>query len=389
MPTIIIALPDQLGGIAALNHNLVEYSSFRERVKLKIILYRDTTWTTPLFGEPFTWGETVRFEFSRLENRYAVLKRFSQLIGDGEGALVCNDNLELEAESIYPTGKRIYSIIHDFYNLKLAIQHYNSIDVFIAHSKLFHQVMMSSNPVANNFYYLPHGVFIPEWKEKTAEGKLGIAFIGRLVEAKGVMKLYEINELLKKKKTGTEWTIIGGGELKELLQQQWKNETNVIFCSPATKKNLLEIIQKCHLFVLPTAFEGSPVSILEAMSCGLVPLVSDLPGGIQEVVTSDLGFKLDGDDPLQFADCIEQLNDNRELLNKMSLSAYSVVKEKYNINATADKYFSLFNGYRSLPGKSRQAKISIGSMLDKKFIPNWVVKMVRRSLHSQKPMLSK
>ena len=385
--TVVIALPDQLGGIAALNHNLVEYASFREKVQLKVILYRDTTWTTPGFGDQFTWGETIRFEFSRWENRHAVLKRFSHVVGKGEGTLVCNDNLEVEAESIYPTGKKIVAIIHDFYNLKLAIKFYDKIDAFISHSNLFHQVMLSSDPIASKFHYLPHGVFIPALIKKPDTGKLKIAFIGRLVKSKGVTKLFEINEVLKQENVPAEWYIIGNGELKDQLQQQWLSESNVKFLSPVSKYELLELIRECKIFVLPTEFEGSPVSILEAMSCGLVPLVSDLPGGITEVVTEDTGFRLDGNDPRQFGDCIKKLYTDPVLLQKLSLQAYAKVKAQYNINNTADKYFALFCDENRKPGKPQGLNPRVGSFLDKKFIPNWMVKLLRKPQSSQQQVL--
>ncbi len=46
------------------------------------------------------------------------------------------------------------------------------------------------------------------------------------------------------------------------------------------------------VFVLPTQFEGSPVSLLETMSAGLVPVITDLPGGIREIVEPAVGFRL-------------------------------------------------------------------------------------------------
>jgi glycosyltransferase involved in cell wall biosynthesis len=376
-PKIVIALPDQLGGIASLNHNIVEHTSFRDKVDLKIILYRDTTWKTPVFGESFSWGETIRFQYSKWENRYSVLKRFAKLVGSGEGALICNDSLELEAESVYPTGKVVYNIIHDFYNLKLSIKFYNTIHFFISHSELFHQAIVSSDPTQKRYFYLPHGVFIPEYKSKTTTGKLKIAFVGRLVKAKGVLNLYEINKKLKENNVPVHWYIIGNGELKTELAEQWKNESNVSFSSPVKKTDLISLLQECHLFALPTEFEGSPVSIIEAMSCGLVPLVTDLPGGIREMVTDEVGFRIPNAQPELFAACITSLANNREKVHELSIKAFDLAKQKYNISKTADAYFSVFAGHQKQEMK-RTGRVEVGSSLDKKFLPNSLVSFIRK-----------
>jgi len=53
---------------------------------------------------------------------------------------------------------------------------------------------------------------------------------------------------------------------------------------PGYDPNPYRYMAKCDLFVLVSAWEGCPIALQEAMSCGAAVLVTDAPGGMKDIV---------------------------------------------------------------------------------------------------------
>jgi N-acetyl-alpha-D-glucosaminyl L-malate synthase BshA len=79
------------------------------------------------------------------------------------------------------------------------------------------------------------------------------------------------------------------------------------------KSNMQEIMCSADMFVLNSTLEGMPLTLLEAMSCGL-PVITTPAGGIPELVREDKdGFVTKGFEQEEFAQAIlHLLNDDAE-----------------------------------------------------------------------------
>jgi glycosyltransferase involved in cell wall biosynthesis len=381
-PEIVFVLPDILGGVSSFNRNIINNASLRKRAYVKVVLVSALDWPHPRNTEAFDADEVVAFRYGKYENQYAILKRLNAIFGTDPGAIFCNEGPEMESIYQYGTNKTVYQFIHDFYNIKLAVKYGGITDVFITHTKLFRDVLISSDPVNVRAFHLPHGVTIPQDLSLAAPGAtLKVVFTGRLIEAKGVQDLFSINQLLRDSGTIVEWTIIGRGPLKKHLEEQWRGETNISFASPDTTQEVMQIMSENDIFILPTRFEGSPVTILEALSTGLVPIVSDLPGGIREIVTENIGRRIPVGNNRAFADAIAILHRDRGQLEKMKVEARKLALEEFDIRVTADRYFDLLLQYASLKKeRGTMAPIHFGFRLDRKWLPNGLVSFLRKGL---------
>ena len=85
-----------------------------------------------------------------------------------------------------------------------------------------------------------------------------------------------MEENINKKNNIYKLILVGDGELKEQLikkSKQMKIEDKVIFYGNSSNVN--ELLQAIDLFVMPSLYEGFPISLVEAQTAGLKCIVSD------------------------------------------------------------------------------------------------------------------
>jgi glycosyltransferase involved in cell wall biosynthesis len=377
-PEIVFTFPDCMGGVASFNRNIINYSSLKNRFSTHVILIRSEEDKRTAFTDPLEADKVSRFHFSFKENQYHVCKRFNELLGSDPGCIVTDNDLTLKSVAIGNNPKTVFFLVHDYFYINYALQFEPVIDAAIAHSSFFKDILCAALPAAysNKSFYIPYGVEQPAVIKKEKREPLNVVFLGRLVEDKGVLELKKIDDLLSAQNVVVNWTIIGSGPLEQVLKEEWSSKTNVTFAKPAVTKDVYQILQAQDIQVLPTTFEGTPVSILECMANGAVPVVSDLPGGIRDIVKEDTGFKCKVNDPGSFADAIIYLSKNREKLAELQKNCLQVAREKYDINKAADDYFDFFLSYVGKPGRSKTMHINF-SRLDKPYMPNTLVKLTR------------
>jgi glycosyltransferase involved in cell wall biosynthesis len=380
---IVFTFPDVMGGVSSFNYNVINFSRLKNNCKIKVILIREIEDNRPLFYDKFEGIETIRFQYSKFDNLYFVCKRLNKLIGNEPGALVCDNRITLLTTQLFSVEKTVFHLIHDFFYVKQNIYFGSTIDVSIAHSSFFADCIFASDPESfnNRSLYIPYGVKqLESFPQKALNENLKLLFLGRLEKSKGVHLLNEIDDKLKSKGINVDWLIIGKGSLEEFLKNQWNGKTNVEFRAAKTNNEIYDWIVKQDVFVFPTTFEGTPVSILECISNGIVPLVSNLPGGIRDIVTKEIGFTLPVDDTNAFVAEILKLNADRQLLQSMQMSSWKKAVANYNIALNADNYFEVFFDYERFKRKTRQYPRPQLSRLDKSYVPNLIVKSIRRFL---------
>ncbi len=101
------------------------------------------------------------------------------------------------------------------------------------------------------------------------------------------------------------------------------------------------------VLLVPSAYEGLPMVILEALRWGL-PCVATRVGGHPEVIEHGVnGFLVDPDNPDQMAErCIQMLQDP-ELRRRMGNAGAALVAREFNVAAQVEQYVRL---YRRMAG---------------------------------------
>lgn len=116
---------------------------------------------------------------------------------------------------------------------------------------------------------------------------------------------------------------------------------SVVFVEAADK--IEHYFRAADVFVLPTAREGLPNVLLEAMAASVPPVITRLEGVTDWIVTPGVTGELVPDiDSKAFADAMEQLLTSRERREAMGSAARAHVAEHFSLGATAQKTFEVY-----------------------------------------------
>ncbi|MDD2635209.1 MAG: glycosyltransferase [Bacteroidales bacterium] len=168
--------------------------------------------------------------------------------------------------------------------------------------------------------------------------KISIVSCSFVVERKRVYSIAE-SLLLMNSNIDINWTHFGGGKqfsfLKEFCDEinNKKKNINITLLGSVENRTVLEYYKNnnADLFIIVSESEGVPVTIMEAFSCG-IPAIATNVGGVAEIVNEKCGFLLKKDcTPQDIADTIVKyimLADSEQAA--MHKAAYNMWKVNYN-----------------------------------------------------------
>jgi glycosyltransferase involved in cell wall biosynthesis len=199
--------------------------------------------------------------------------------------------------------------------------------------------------------YLSHGVPVPSVAPRAPnpKGPLRLLYYGRLDNiSKGVKIFPEIVSALKRRAIPFVWTIHGTGPDEQYLKKILSLDVlqgHVCFSQPVGYDKLPNIIRNHDVYLLASVNEGGPLTLIESMSLGLVPVCGDIPCLIQEVITTENGFRVPRHNPESYAEAVFKLHTDRQLLESMSQCAIKTITASFSSVAMARRYISFLQSF--------------------------------------------
>lgn len=138
----------------------------------------------------------------------------------------------------------------------------------------------------------------------------------------------------------------GNGAMMQDLKQFVKEkriEDRVTFLGIVPKENINEIYKMSDIYLIASDFEGTSVSLLEAMFNKMPIIASRAPGIIDTIKegTECLMFKIK--DYKELKDCIIKLLSDKVLVNQLADHAYNHFKCDYSYDDVIEKYIQLLS----------------------------------------------
>jgi glycosyltransferase involved in cell wall biosynthesis len=193
-----------------------------------------------------------------------------------------------------------------------------------------------------NIHIVPNGIDINIFKPLniSLENKrtINLLFVGRLYKEKNVINL--VKSLINI--PNIKLTMIGNGNLKnEILVLQKKYALNITMIPKVMNSELPKIYAAADIYIQPSLYEGNPKTILEAMSCGLPVIATDVAGINNVIEHKNTGFLCDtGSAGINYA--ITELIQNTELRKNIGKCARNYITQNYDLNKTLAREISLY-----------------------------------------------
>ena len=150
-----------------------------------------------------------------------------------------------------------------------------------------------------------------EYRKATFTDTLKLVAVGNLRRAKNYPYLIEA---FKKLPANISLDIYGSGPLQEDLQKEInKHQLKVRLCG--VREDIQNVLPQYDVFIMSSIFEGQPISLLEAMACGMPAILSDIPV-LREVTDNNAIFY--------------NLNNVNDLVNKInSIASHEIDLDLY------------------------------------------------------------
>ena len=222
------------------------------------------------------------------------------------------------------------------------------LDGMICVSKELEKQLQKSNYASKvKIKRIPCGVIIPDSKAKRDDTSLRVIYVGRLAEQQ--KRISEVTRSfceMTQKISGVEAIIYGDGpdkiNVENILNQQ-QIKTPVSLGGNIHPEQMTDKLLKAHVIVLLSDYEGLPISILEAMACGVVPVCLNMRSGITELIENGKTGCIVDDRDEHFIETIKELKADNLLWKKISLNAKQLVTENFSLEISCNSYSSFFN----------------------------------------------
>lgn len=193
--------------------------------------------------------------------------------------------------------------------------------------------------------HFPNYIFeknIPEAKPVKPLDEIGICHFGRITPYKKVDVVLDSFEMLADKYKNLHLYIIGGiggvgggnQQFYDMIDKRCKESKfadRIVRKGQSSSGYLREVMDKCQFFLFPTAdpCEGQSNSLNEAMTQGLIPIVSDFH--FNRAIVGNNKLVVDGYDPHNYAKVISDIIDKNQV-EELSEEAWMRIKNYFAYN---------------------------------------------------------
>lgn len=196
---------------------------------------------------------------------------------------------------------------------------------------------------ADNIYYKK--VSNNDFKKKLGIKDKMVLFFGRYNITKSPLDFVKIAKIILSKRKDVDFVMVGPdeGEYKK-VRAAAKGVKKIHILGPIRDKvEIQKMYQSTDVYLLPSYREGLPLTIFEAMACG-VPIVATPVNGVPYEMKNNVnGFLVNHGDIKRMVSRVEEILNNKKLAKRFSDNNIKKAKN-YSWDKIAKRTMSVYNG---------------------------------------------
>ena len=252
----------------------------------------------------------------------------------GMGYLIINKNLFARVyKSIY------FFLLKIFINKKVFFVFQNSDDYSLFRRKK----IISKN---NSSLIRGSGVCTKKFKSNNQKKIYDLIFHSRIIKDKGVFEIIDAIKILRNQNVFFKTLFLGDIDnanrsfITEKQVNFWVKEKLIIW--KRKTNNVLPYLQKSKISILPSYREGLPKSLLEAASCKLPIISTDVPGCREVCINNFNGFLVQPKNSGSLSKSIQKLLFNSNLMKKFGRNSREIVTKNFSDQIISNEFLKLY-----------------------------------------------
>jgi glycosyltransferase involved in cell wall biosynthesis len=256
-------------------------------------------------------------------------------------------------DSRYINLKSFYSIISKIFGRFISYPHelkliHNSDCVMTISQSIAQELKEEYSIDLNKIFIVGNGVdekFFQPLEEKHENKNKYILYVGQILRDKGIFDLLECARNLCKERFDVSFILAGVGRDSFTLERKIKEvklQNRFILLGQVDKEKLLKLYQNASLFVFPSYHEGLPSALMEAMSCSLPIVATDVRGNRDLICNNENGILVPSGDPKKMAGIINLLLNDQKLSNKLGKNARKTIEKNYTWDKVSCKIIKCY-----------------------------------------------
>lgn len=190
--------------------------------------------------------------------------------------------------------------------------------------------------------YIDTNLFGPDSQKKYDDC---VIYVGRLHEQKNLYSLVKALADTQIRLDIVSSQRSGEAAIKnQLAETANQNKVKIKFLGRIDNEKLPQVLNQYKVFVLPSLYEGTPKALLEAMSCGLACLATDVAGN-REIVENNKTGILTNTDPESLRVGILKLVNNQSLQRELGKSAREFVVSNFSLASQIKKEVKIYENF--------------------------------------------